>query len=128
MDFRIKCDLGSISPKFYSQLLRAQIPKEQKIQENHQSFFSLLGSVCIKASSKLLVKSTPCLGTEDFVFGTEIYFSFAKFIYNSLSVSDKKEFSHVMAQNFKQLLWLSILVSPNPHSISWVIYTFVDKK
>jgi len=86
MDFRIKCDLGSISPKFYSQLLRAQIPKEQKIQENHQSFFSLLGSVCIKASSKLLVKSTPCLGTEDFVFGTEIYFSFAKFIYKSIFI------------------------------------------
>ncbi len=52
-------NLVSISPTFYAKLLRVQIPKAQNIQSSHQSFFALLGSVCLKAGSKTLVKSTP---------------------------------------------------------------------
>jgi len=33
--------------------------KRKKIQSSHQSFFALLGSVCVKAEHKALVKSTP---------------------------------------------------------------------
>jgi len=48
--------MGSISPKFYEKLLRAQIPKVQKIQPSCQSFFALLGSVRVKAAHKMLMK------------------------------------------------------------------------
>jgi len=51
-------DGWSISPIFYSKLLRLQIPKAQKIQSNHKSFFALLGSEYIKAAHKLLMKLT----------------------------------------------------------------------
>ena len=48
-------NLGSISPTFYKQLLRAQIPKAQKFS----SFIALLGSACVKAACRKLVKLTP---------------------------------------------------------------------
>ena len=41
----------SISPTFYEQLLRAQIPKVQKDSKFNQ-LFVLLGSACIKAARK----------------------------------------------------------------------------
>jgi len=43
------------------QLLGAEIPKAQKRQSSHQYFFVLLGSACIKAACKILVKSNPGL-------------------------------------------------------------------
>jgi len=51
-------DLGSISPRFYAQLLGTQIPKAQKVI-SHQYLFALLGSARIKAVHKMLVKLTP---------------------------------------------------------------------
>jgi len=50
---------GLISPTFYEQLLHAQVPKAQKIQSSHQSFFALFGSVRVKSVRKMLVQSIP---------------------------------------------------------------------
>jgi len=47
---------------FYEHLLQTQIPKAQKDTNDLSVFFALLGSVCVKASRKMLVKSTPTLG------------------------------------------------------------------
>jgi len=47
----------AIPPTFYTKLLRAQIPKVQKIVKP-SVFFALLGSAHVKASRKKLVKST----------------------------------------------------------------------
>ena len=44
-------DRGSISPSFYAQLLRPQIPKEQKDSQIKQ-FFGLLGPESLKAVCK----------------------------------------------------------------------------
>ena len=49
-------ELGSISPMFYEQLLRAQIPKAQK--SCLTVFFVLLGSAQVKAGRRTLVKLT----------------------------------------------------------------------
>ena len=49
-------DKGSISPTFY--VLHAQIPKAQKSCLTWQSFFVLLGSACVKAARRALVKLT----------------------------------------------------------------------
>jgi len=48
----------SISPTFYTHLLHAHVTKAQKIQSSHQSF-ALLGSACVKAARKMLMKSNP---------------------------------------------------------------------
>jgi hypothetical protein len=53
--------MGSILPTFYEQLLRTQIPKVQKNTVKLSVFFALLGSACVKAAHKMLVKSTPGL-------------------------------------------------------------------
>ncbi len=50
-------DQDSISSTFCKQLLLAQIPKEQKRQI--VSLFALLGSVCVKAACRTLMKLTP---------------------------------------------------------------------
>ena len=50
---------GSISPTFYKQLLLAQIPKAQKKTVKFSSFIALLGSACVKAACRKLVKLTP---------------------------------------------------------------------
>jgi len=50
---------GSISPLFYSNFFRED-PKYGKKTDGLIAFFALLGSVCVKAASKMLVKSTPC--------------------------------------------------------------------
>jgi len=52
-------DQGSISPTFYEQLLRVQIPKTQKDTDDLTVFFSLLGSALVRTAHKMLVKSTP---------------------------------------------------------------------
>ena len=49
----------SISPTFYQQLLRVQIPKAQKKTVKLSSFFALLGSSRVKAACRTLVKLTP---------------------------------------------------------------------
>jgi len=46
-------DLGTISPTFYEKLLRAKIPKAQKIQSSCH-FFAILESACIKCDCKML--------------------------------------------------------------------------
>jgi len=51
-------DLGSISSTFFEQLLCKQIPKAQKTY-NLTVFFALLGSWCLKAAGKTLLKLTP---------------------------------------------------------------------
>ncbi len=51
--------LGSISSKFYVQLLRPQILKAQKDTDNLTVFFMLSGSTNLKASCKTFVKLTP---------------------------------------------------------------------
>jgi len=56
---------GSISSTFNEQLLCSQIPKVQKRQSNHQSFFALSGSVRAKATRRMLVKLTPDLQKKD---------------------------------------------------------------
>jgi len=43
----------------FAQLLRAQIPKAQKIQSSHQSFFALLRPSHVKAACKTLFKLAP---------------------------------------------------------------------
>jgi len=48
----------SISPTFYTHLLHAHVTKAQKIQSSRQSF-ALLGSACVKAARKMLMKSNP---------------------------------------------------------------------
>ena len=58
-------DLGSISPTFYKQLLRTQIPKAQKSCLTWLSFFALLGSACVKAACRMLVKLTLDLFGDD---------------------------------------------------------------
>ncbi len=50
--------MQSILQTFYEQFLLKQIPKAQKIQSSHQSFWGLLGSACVKAVFKMLVKLT----------------------------------------------------------------------
>ncbi len=50
--------LGSISPTFYAQLLPTQIPKVQKNTVKLSVFFVFLGSLCVKASHQMLMKST----------------------------------------------------------------------
>jgi len=51
---------GSISPTYvYVKLLCEQIPKEQRRQSSYQCRFALLGSACVKGSSKMLVKLPP---------------------------------------------------------------------
>ena len=52
------CHLGSISPTFYEQLLRSQIPKAQKSCLFWLSFFALFGSTSAKAARRTLVKLT----------------------------------------------------------------------
>jgi len=52
-------ELRPISPTFYAKLLLAKIPKAQKHSFKPSVFFVLLGSAPIKASCKMLVKSTP---------------------------------------------------------------------
>jgi len=47
----------SISPTFHKQLLLAQIPKAQK-DDNFNVFFVLLGSGCVKAAHRMLMKLT----------------------------------------------------------------------
>ncbi len=47
-DVKFKSYQESISPTFYTNLLHAQISKEQKIQSSCQSFFALLGSAGAK--------------------------------------------------------------------------------
>jgi hypothetical protein len=53
---------GQFHRLFTQSFLRLQIPKAQKIQSNYKSFFALLGSTCVKAAHKLLMK----LNTEAF--------------------------------------------------------------
>ncbi len=50
---------GSISLTFYEQLLHAHIPKAQKDNQVISVFFHFLGSACIRAVHKMLVKTTP---------------------------------------------------------------------
>jgi len=50
--------LGSISPMFYEQLLRTQIPKVQKKTDNLPVFFALSGSVWVKAAFRTSMKLT----------------------------------------------------------------------
>ncbi len=52
-------NLGSISPTFYTQLFCTQIPNAQQRQSSHQCLFALLGTTSVKASRKMLMKSTP---------------------------------------------------------------------
>ncbi len=52
------CNLGSISPTFYAQLLLAQIPKVQKRQSNHRCLFALSRSLHVKDTRKMLVQLT----------------------------------------------------------------------
>jgi len=55
---------GSISSKFYKQLLHTQIPKAQKRHSSCQSIV-LLGSAHLKAALKTLMKLTlGCHGTQ----------------------------------------------------------------
>jgi len=51
--------LESISPTFYEQLVQTCRSQSAKKTESLTVFFALLGSASIKASSKMLVKSTP---------------------------------------------------------------------
>ena len=60
-------DLGSISPTFYKQLLRAQISKAQKKTVKLSSFIALLGSASVKSAHRTLVKLT--LADKYFEFG-----------------------------------------------------------
>ncbi len=54
---------GSISPTFYAQFLRVQIPKAQK-KINGLNVFLHFGDLCkYKAARKMLVKSTPWLNS-----------------------------------------------------------------
>jgi len=48
----------TISSTFHKQLLCVRIPKAQKNTGNLSVFFTLLGSACVKAACKMLVKST----------------------------------------------------------------------
>ena len=50
--------LGSISPTFYEQLLRVQIPKAQKAALLDCLFFALLGTALVKTARRTLVKLT----------------------------------------------------------------------
>ena len=50
---------GSISSTFYKHLLRAKIPKARKKIIKLSSFIALLGSACVKAARRTLVKLTP---------------------------------------------------------------------
>jgi len=52
-------DQGLISLSFYVQLLLTHIPKAQKNTVKLSLFFTFLGSACVKAAHKMLVKSTP---------------------------------------------------------------------
>jgi len=52
------CFQGSISLTFYEQLLCVQIPKEQN-KYSHIVFFTLSGSVQVKAARETLMKNTP---------------------------------------------------------------------
>jgi len=61
--FRPNSKQVSISPTFYEQLLRLQIPKEQNKTDSLTVFFLLLGYALVKAAHKKLVKLTlggPC--------------------------------------------------------------------
>ncbi len=51
----------SISPTFLEQLLRALIPKVQKIQSSHQCLFALLGSAQVKGLHKNVGKIDPLM-------------------------------------------------------------------
>ncbi len=66
---RIECwwnwFLRSISPRIYAKLLHAQILKEKKRLTAWLHFLPLLGSECIKAACKMLVKSA-ALGRQFF--------------------------------------------------------------
>jgi len=48
-----------ISPTFYAKLLCTQIPKAQKNIVKPLVFFVLVGSACVKALHKMVVKLTP---------------------------------------------------------------------
>jgi len=48
----------------YEQFLRTQIPKALKRQYSCQSFFTLLGSACIIAARRTLMKLTPSVVRE----------------------------------------------------------------
>jgi len=48
--------VGSISPTYYEQLLRAQIPKAQKNTVKLSVLFSHLGPARVKAARKMLLK------------------------------------------------------------------------
>jgi len=50
---------GSISPTFYAQLLRSQIPKALKDTYDLTIFFALLGSTSIKVVRKMLMNLSP---------------------------------------------------------------------
>ena len=55
---KLLCFQGSISPTFYEQLLRVQIPIEQKRQSSQAAFW-LLGSAHVKASRKHIDEIDP---------------------------------------------------------------------
>jgi len=58
-------DLGSISSTFYEQLFSTQIPKAQKRPSSCQPLLALLGSACVKAAYRTLMKLTPGLNVPD---------------------------------------------------------------
>jgi len=61
-DWMARCSpLGSISPMFYVQFLRAQIPKAHKNTVKLSVFFALSESARIKAAHKRLMKLIPDL-------------------------------------------------------------------
>ncbi len=49
-----------LSGRWFHQDFSCADPKSVKIQSSRQYNFALLGSACIKASFKMLMKSTPC--------------------------------------------------------------------
>jgi len=62
----------SISLTFQKQLLRPYIPKAQKDTDDMTVFFRHLGSGCVKAACKTLMKLTPSVNFINIliVFGT----------------------------------------------------------
>ena len=58
----------SISPTFYEQLLRAQIPKAQKKRVKLSSFFAILESAHVKPVRRILVKLTPGIKLSIIIF------------------------------------------------------------
>jgi hypothetical protein len=59
MELRLRLDpfhQVSISSTFYEQLLHMQIPKVQKGTDDFTFFFAYLGSACVKAAPKTLMK------------------------------------------------------------------------